>query len=60
MSCDAKNRLTQDLYGGTNAHTYDYTYDSTDNRLTSTETGVVTTFNYDLAGRSRRASTTTA
>ncbi len=48
---DAKNRLTQDATAGTNAHTYNYSYDATNNRLTSNETGVVSTFNYDAASR---------
>lgn len=32
-------------------HTYDYSYDENDNRLTSSETGVVATFNYDAGNR---------
>lgn len=48
---DAKNRLTQDATVGLNTHTYDYSYDTTDNRLTSNETGTNATWTYDLAGR---------
>lgn len=47
---DAKNRLTQDKTSGTNAHTYDYTYDPNDNRLTASENGL-TTYTYDAANR---------
>lgn len=48
---DAKNRLTRDLTSVTNAHDYTYTYDGNDNRLTSSETGVVTQYAYDAANR---------
>ncbi len=50
-SYDAKNRLTQDNTTGTNAHVYNYSYDSTDNILTNNESGTVTTNTYDLASR---------
>jgi len=48
---DAKDRLTADLTSGPNAHAYTYSYDSTDNRLTSSETGTMASFSYDLASR---------
>jgi YD repeat-containing protein len=48
---DAKNRLIQDVTSGTNAHTYNYSYDSNDNILTNSESGVVVTSTYDLANR---------
>jgi YD repeat-containing protein len=51
FSYDAKNRLTQDLTSGTNAHNYTYSFDGNDNRLTSSETGVVTNWSYDVANR---------
>ena len=47
---DAKNRLTQDATSGTNAHTYDYSYDSRDNRTYSGEEGQWQ-FAYDAANR---------
>jgi len=50
-ACAAKGRLTQDATSGPNAHTYNYTYDSVDNRLTSNEGGTVMTQTYDLSGR---------
>lgn len=48
---DPKSRLTQDATMGTNTHTYDYTYDGNDNRLTSIETGALATWTYDIANR---------
>ena len=48
---DDKSRLTQDHTTGTDAHTYDCSYDSRDNRLTSSETGSVSTFNYNAFGQ---------
>jgi YD repeat-containing protein len=48
---DAKNRLTQDHTTGFNTHTYDYSYDANDNRLTSNETGSVVSWTYDAANR---------
>ncbi len=48
---DAKSRLTQDATTGPNTHTYDYSYDLTDNRLTSNETGSAITWSYDAASR---------
>jgi YD repeat-containing protein len=48
---DAKNRLTQDLTSGANAHSYTYTYDGNDNRLSSSETGSVSAWTYDVANR---------
>ena len=48
---DAKSRLTQDATTGLNTHTYDYSYDSRDNRLTSSETGSVSTFSYNAFGQ---------
>jgi YD repeat-containing protein len=48
---DAKNRLTADNTSGTNAHNYTYSYDEVDNRLSSSETGVVVDYTYDLSGR---------
>jgi len=50
-SYDAKNRLTQDATVGINTHTYNYSYDSTDNILTNSESGTLTTNTYDLASR---------
>jgi len=46
---DPKSRLTQDATTGANTHTYDYTYDGNDNRLTSNETGALATWTYDMA-----------
>ncbi|RYG34644.1 hypothetical protein EON81_15025 [bacterium] len=48
---DGKNRLTQDVTTGPNAHTYEYSYDWSDNRIASNETGTITTWSYDLANR---------
>ena len=50
-TCDAKGRLTQDSTTGTGAQTYDYTYDGNDNRLTSSEIGLVSTFTYNAFGQ---------
>ena len=50
-SYDAKNRLTQDNTTGANAHVYTYSYDGNDNRLTSSETGALTFWTYDVANR---------
>jgi len=48
---DAKYRLIQDATIGFSTHTYDYSYDGNDNRLTSTETGNLAQFTYDAANR---------
>jgi len=48
---DAKNRLIQDATSGTNAHTYNYSFDSNDNILTNSESGVLATNTYDIANR---------
>jgi len=48
---DAKNRLTEDHTTGADAHTYTYSYDSNDNRLTSSEKGTVSASTYDAANR---------
>lgn len=50
-SYDGKNRLTEDKTSGTNVHDYTYSYDGNDNRLTSSETGVVTQWLFDAANR---------
>lgn len=50
-SMDPKNRIIQVQATGTDSHTYNYSYDPTDNRLTSTETGSVNTWSYDIARR---------
>jgi YD repeat-containing protein len=50
-SYDAKYRLIADNTTGTNPHWYTYSYDVNDNRLTSNETGVLTTYAYDIANR---------
>ena len=53
VSYDEKSRLTQDATTGlsTHTHTYGYSYDLTDNRLTSNETGSAITWSYDAASR---------
>ena len=48
---DAKDRLIQDATSVLNTHTYNYTYDGADNRLTSNETGNLATSTFDAAQR---------
>ena len=48
---DKKNRLIADDTTGTNAHNYVYSYDPIDNRLTSSETGILATWIYDASSR---------
>ena len=43
--------MTEDKTSGANAHDYTYTYDGNDNRLTSSETGALTFWTYDIANR---------
>ncbi len=43
--------MTQDSTTGTNAHVYAFGYDSNGNRLTSTESGALSTTTYDPANR---------
>ncbi|GEM_PF-3012178 len=50
---DVLDRLTQDATTGLNTHTYNYGYDSVDNRTSSSETGSNITYDYDLSGRLR-------
>ena len=48
---DGRDRLTEDATSGLNTHTYDYSYDGVDNRLTCTETGNLATSTIDAAQR---------
>ncbi|MEX2242208.1 MAG: hypothetical protein WD716_00015 [Fimbriimonadaceae bacterium] len=48
---DGKSRLTRGQTTGTGAHDYTYSYDANDDRLTSSETGGVVTFNYNAFGQ---------
>lgn len=48
---DPKSRLVSDETSGANAHLYQYSYDSMDNRLTSTETKSEIQYTYDAATR---------
>lgn len=48
---DAKNRLIQDATSGLNTHTYNYSYDGCDNRLTCSETGNMATSAFNAAQR---------
>ena len=47
---DEKDRLTQDVTIGINTHTYNYTYNLNDDRLTSSENGL-TTSTYAASGK---------
>ncbi|RYG31779.1 hypothetical protein EON81_22105, partial [bacterium] len=48
---DPKSRLTDDTTTGPGAHRYTYSYSPTDERLSSSETGAVVAYAYNLAGR---------
>ena len=48
---DAKNRLTKDVTTVENAHTYDYTYNGSDDLLSSTESGSLVQFLVDASNR---------
>ncbi len=48
---DAKYRLLSDQTCGTNAHAYTYSYNGRDDVLANSESGSMTTFSHDIAGR---------